>query len=77
MADRPVSATRDTTYDLISVAYHALQGAETYAVYVQDAEEAGDQELARFFREAQQQNAAVADRAKALLGQRMGQGGSR
>ncbi len=71
MGDRQTTGTRDATYDLISVAYHALQGAEAYSTYAQDAEQ-GDQELAQFFREAQQENVRRADRAKELLGQRMG-----
>ena len=27
---REITGTRDTTYNLVSVLYHALQGAETY-----------------------------------------------
>jgi rubrerythrin len=68
--------TGDTTYDLISVIYHALQGAETYHTYVRDAETAGDGELAGFFREAQQEQQGMADRAKQLLGTRMSKGRS-
>ena len=71
------TGTRDTTYDLISATYHALQGAETYQKYRQDAESSGDQEIASFFRDAQQQSQQLADRAKQLLGQRMSQGGGR
>lgn len=69
------TGTRDTTYDLISVIYHALQGAETYQMYQQDAERAGDREAATFFHEAHQENRQRADRAKTLLGQRMGKVG--
>jgi hypothetical protein len=76
MATEQMPRTRDTTYDLISVIYHALQGAETYHTYVRDAETAGDGELAGFFREAQLQQQQVADRAKELLGTRMGKGRS-
>ena len=36
------TGTRDTVYDLVSIIYHALQGAETYGMYVGDAEEVGD-----------------------------------
>lgn len=48
-----VTGTRDETYDLVSVLYHALQGAQTAMQYVQDAEREGDPELVRFFRDAQ------------------------
>jgi hypothetical protein len=70
MADS--TGTRDTTYNLISVLYHALQGAETYGQYANDA--ASDQDLADFFREVQQQEQQRADRAKQLLAQRLQQG---
>jgi hypothetical protein len=67
------SGTKDATYNLVSVLYHALQGAETYAQYATDA--GSDQDLASFFREVQQQEQQRADRAKQLLAQRLQQGG--
>ena len=66
------TGTRDITYDLVSVIYHALQGAETYHIYVRDAETQGDTELAEFFRDAQTQQQQLASRARELLGSRMG-----
>jgi hypothetical protein len=45
------TGTRDEHYNVISVLYHALQGADTCATYLQDAEHAGDRDLAPFFRE--------------------------
>jgi rubrerythrin len=65
------TGTADPTYDVISILYHALQGAETYTKYAQDAERAGDRELAQFFREVQQQETQCADRAKQLLARRL------
>ena len=67
------TGTKDATYNLISVLYHALQGAETYAQYASDA--GSDQDLANFFQEVQQQEQQRADRAKQLLAQRLQQGG--
>ena len=75
MAATESTGTRDTTYDLISATYHALQGAETYQMYEQDAKQAGDRDAASFFHEAHQMQRQLADRAKSLLGQRMSQGG--
>jgi hypothetical protein len=76
MADASrATGTRDTHYNVISVLYHTLQGAETLAQYIADAEQAGDQELAGFFREVQEENRQRADRAKALLRHRLGQAG--
>jgi rubrerythrin len=69
--DRDVTGTGDVTYDLVSVLYHSLQGAETYEIFVADAEEAGDQELAQFFNDVMEEERRRADRAKALLASRL------
>ena len=66
------TGTRDEHYNVISVLYHALQGADTCATYLQDAEQAGDQELAQFFREVQGTYRQLGDRSKTLLRQRLG-----
>jgi rubrerythrin len=68
------TGTSDPTYNLISVAYHSLQGAENYERYAQDAQREGDQDLKRFFEEAQQQSERCAHQAKQLLASRI-QGG--
>ena len=62
------TGTRDEHYDLISVLYHALHGAENCNTYALDAEAAGENELVGFFREAGVVQARLAERAKALLG---------
>ena len=66
------TGTRDITYNLISVVYHALQGAETTALYIADAEQEGNQELAQFFREAKEEYERRAERAKQLLTTHLG-----
>ena len=63
-----VTGTRDEQYDLISVLYHALHGAENCEMYATDAEAAGEIELAAFFREAQERQMQLAERAKSLIG---------
>jgi hypothetical protein len=78
MADDNLPMTEDTgtsnpTYNLVSVLYHALQGAENYERYATDA--GSDQDLANFFRDIQQQEKQRADRAKQLLATRLQQGG--
>jgi hypothetical protein len=65
------TGTRDEQYNVLSVLYHALQGADTCATYLQDVEHAGDQALAQFFREVQGTYRQLADRGKALLRQRL------
>jgi hypothetical protein len=50
MAERSERATGtpNTSYDLASVLYHALQAGASYDQYIRDAEEAGDRELIEF-----------------------------
>lgn len=62
---------RDEMYGLVSVTYHALQGAETYAQYQRDAEAAGDEELIAFFKECGQEEMNRVERAKSLLAARL------
>jgi len=62
------TGTRDEHYDLVSVLYHALHGAENCDIYATDAEASGRVELSDFFREAQETQRELADRAKGLLG---------
>jgi uncharacterized protein YaaW (UPF0174 family) len=61
----------DEHYNLISALYHALEGAETHQYYIEDAEEAGDDELAEFFRDVQAAYREQAQRAKQLLAARL------
>src|SRR5215207_2709274 len=67
-AGERTAGTRDEHYNLVSVLYHALHGAENCAIYAVDAEAAGDARLAGFFREAQEMQRQLAERAKELLG---------
>jgi hypothetical protein len=62
------TGTRDEHFDLVSVLYHALQGADACGRYAADAEAAGDERLAAFFREAQATQRSLAERAKGMLG---------
>jgi len=62
------TGTRDEHYNLVSVLYHALNGANTCDHYAMDAQAAGDERLAGFFRETQDIQTQVAERAKELLG---------
>jgi hypothetical protein len=61
-------AVSNKEYDLISVLYHALQGAETTDKYIKDAEQSGDEELVTYFREVKDQYLKIADRGKSFLG---------
>ena len=67
-----ITGTKDEHYNLVSVLYHALHGAEIYTQYIQDAEKAGDKELVQFFRGVQEEEKQRAERAKKLLTRRIG-----
>lgn len=69
--DESITGTADEHYNLISVLYHALEGASTYEIYIQDAEEAGDDELVEFFQQLEEEESQRAERAKELLAKRI------
>lgn len=72
MQYKQIPTTCNEHYDLISLLYHALEEAWKCETYCRDAEKAGDESLAQFFRETQQEECARAERAKALLKHRLG-----
>ena len=67
-AGEQTTGTRDEHYNLIAVLYHALHGAENCEIYALDAEAAGNEQLATFFREGQGMQVGLAEQAKGLLG---------
>lgn len=69
--DKRITGTKDEHYDLLSVLYHALQGAETLQRYIEDADQAGDGDLAQYFREVQAQYRQLAQQGKQLLARRI------
>ena len=68
------TGTRDETYNLVSVVYHALQGAENCQTYMQDV--SGKQDLRQFFERACDMQRQLADEGKRLLHDQLMQGGS-
>jgi hypothetical protein len=62
---------RDENYDLISVLYHALQGADTIGTYLRDAQQADDEELTAFLEETRVAYVERANEAKRLLASRL------
>ena len=57
----------DVAYDLISVQYHSLKAGHDYGQYVRDAENAGLDDIAGFFREVMEQYSARARRCHEFL----------
>lgn len=68
----PDRAADDPHYNLISILYHALKGADLYDEYISDAEAAGDDELRAFFEQVQKEENLRAQRARELLTARLG-----
>ena len=69
MSDQQATGTSDPTYNVISVVYHALQGAETIQKYLDDA--GTEQELRDYFSQVQTGYRRAADMGKQLLVQRI------
>jgi hypothetical protein len=59
----------DVTFDLISVQYHSLKAGHDYGQYVRDAENAGQGEIAEFFKQVMQQDSERAHKCHAFLAQ--------
>jgi len=60
------TGTRNETYDVIAVLYHALQGAENCQIYARDAQ---NQQTRDFFERALSAQRQLADEGKQLLQQ--------
>jgi hypothetical protein len=66
MAERHLVAD-DIVYNLISIQYHALQGAETYDKYLDDAHSADHPEVTEFIRQCRDEDGQRAIRCHELL----------
>ncbi len=67
-----VTGTPDKDYNVIWFVEQCLSNVLRLETYVQDAERAGDQELADFFRRAQSTSRKGAEQGKELLRTRLG-----
>jgi len=61
------TGTADKDYNLISVLYHALSGADSCHKYIQDAKQAKDDELTAFFEESLKAYRSISEKAKQLV----------
>ncbi len=57
----------DVTFDLISVQYHSLKAGHDYGQYVRDAENAGLDDIASFFRDVMSEDSARAKKCHEFL----------
>jgi hypothetical protein len=61
------AGTKDKNFDLISTVYHALQGCSACDTYINDAEQAGDEELANYFKGVKKQYHELAELGQSML----------
>lgn len=66
-----VTGTPDKDYNLIWFAESCLSNVLRLEQYAQDADRAGDAELADFFRRAQHESHKGAEQSKAMLARRL------
>jgi rubrerythrin len=57
----------DVTFDLISVQYHSLKAGHDYGQYVRDAQNAGLDDAAQFFRQVMKEDSERAARCHELI----------
>ena len=63
----------DIVYDLVSIQYHALNAAEAYGKYIEDAHE--HENVVEFIRQCQSQDSERAVKCHELLGELTASGG--
>jgi hypothetical protein len=69
-----ITGTKDKDYNVIWFTEACLSNALRLETYIKDADRAGDQELAEFFRKAQSESRKGAEQGKQLLAARLGAG---
>ena len=67
-----ITGTPDKNYNIVWFVEQCLNNALRLETYAQDAERAGDNELADFFRKAQETSRRGAEQGKSLLKSRLG-----
>jgi hypothetical protein len=67
-----ITGTSDVHYNIIWFTERSLNNALRLETYIADAEKAGDQELADFFRKAQDASRRGGEEGKRLLAARLG-----
>jgi hypothetical protein len=65
------TGTKDKDYNLLWFTESCLSNVLRLETYIKDAERAGDNELAEFFRRAQTESRKGADQGKQLLARRL------
>lgn len=71
MSNTPESPVKDKNYDLICILEASLRNAWQLAPYIDDAEAAGDTELAEWFRRIQNNSLKAGEQGKKMLAHRL------
>jgi rubrerythrin len=66
----------DVTYDLISLQYHALKAGHDYGQYVRDADNAGREDISKFFSRVMEEDSARAKQCHEFIAELAGSGKS-
>lgn len=67
-----ITGTKDKDYDVIWFVEQCLSNVLRLETYIEDADRAGDAELADFFRRAQEASRKGANQGKEILAKRLG-----
>ena len=62
---------KDKNYNLVTAVQRSLEWAWQTDTYAKDAEEAGDEELAEWFRKIQEDSQQAGEKGKKLLAERL------
>ena len=65
------TGTPNHVYNAVAALSNILEAGAMYETYISDAEQAGDDELAAYFRESQQEDQRRAEELKQLLNTRL------
>ncbi|MBW1638199.1 hypothetical protein [Microbacterium resistens] len=71
MEDKPARAMKDENYNLVCVLEASLRNAWKMQTYIEDAEQAGDAELAEWFRKVQHNSLKAGEQGKRMLRARL------
>jgi hypothetical protein len=66
-----ITGTKDKDYNILWFTEQCLSNVLRLEIYIQDAERAGDSELAEFFKRAQAESRKGAEQGKKLLAARL------
>jgi hypothetical protein len=71
MSATPQTPVKDKNYDLITVLQASLENAWRMETYIDDARQAGDDELAEWFSKIQQNSQKAGEQGKQMLAARL------